>query len=452
MKNMRRNLVILMVSVSFVCQAQTVEKKMRQKEVSLLVDSVCAALKHWYVYPDKAALVSKSIKLNFKSGAYSKVNTRNELAVLLHNDIQQVHKDKHLRVKYDPSFADALTTVLPDSLEKIELENNKQRSREQNFYFIKTEILPGNIGYLRWDAFDGDTEEAFKTFNAAFQFVANTKALIIDMRYNGGGSPETVLAMQNYFFNEKVPMNHIIDWKNDTIKRYTDPGKTDFKLRMPVYVLTSKGTFSGAEDFTYGLKFAKRALVVGDTTGGGAHPTGPCCLGQGFVMHVPLARSYNESTKSDWEGTGITPDISIPSEKALAKANSIALGDIIAKTSDQREKNLLQFHLNGLRPKLMQKDSLKLSKEMIAIYCGDYTRQLGQTSIPLSITVNNDILYRHLFNGVEDARLIPVGDHKFIYDDDSGRIMEFKIDSKNNVSSLVLSTRDGVFTYVRNPS
>ena len=341
---MRYKLLLLffIFILTFSARAQDNGAKMDAKEIKLLIDSISAALKRWYIYPDKAALISTALKNNYKAGVYNKLQDRRTLADKMHADIQKTHHDGHMRIMYFPDFEKRLLIVLPDSLQKKENEMELNEERSHNFYFTKTEILPGDIGYTRWDGFVGNTKEAQPVFDAAFKFVSNAKALIIDMRYNGGGSPETVNAILNYFFDKKLPMNHIIDFKHDTVKHYTDPLATNFKLNMPVYVLTAKNTFSGAEDFTYAMKIAKRATIVGDTTGGGAHPTGPAPLGQGFVLNIPNARSYHEATGKNWEGTGVYPDVYVKGEQALEQAQLLIFKDRLAKAVDDNEKKQLK--------------------------------------------------------------------------------------------------------------
>lgn len=246
--------------------------------------------------------------------------------------------------------------------------------RSRNFYFTKTEIMPNNIGYVRWDGFVGNTKEAQPTYDAAFKFASNAKALIIDMRYNGGGSPETVNALLNYFFDKKLPMNHIIDHKHDTVKHYTNPSITTFKLNMPVYILTGKRTFSGAEDFTYAMKVAKRATIVGYTTGGGAHPTGPAPLGQGFVLNIPNARSYHEVTGTNWEGTGVYPDVHVKGEQALEKAQLLIFKDLLDKASSAEEKQQVQCQITVFENKLtlVQNGSINFTNTELQRFCGEY--------------------------------------------------------------------------------
>ncbi|MDP2386832.1 MAG: S41 family peptidase [Bacteroidota bacterium] len=444
-------LSLLFVKPNFV-QAQDPGSKMNPKEIKLLVDSLSKALNRLYVFPEKATLMINAVNKQYKSGAYNKISNRFELSMQIHKDLQQAHKDGHLSIMYEPEFAKDIETPRTDSMLKEGYNWMLKRAREDNFAFKKTEILQGNIGYVRWDGFMEFVDESKATLNSAFQFVSNCKAVIIDMRYNGGGSPEMVLQTQNYFFNEKASMNHIIGRSLDTAKRYTDPSKTDFKLNMPVYILTSHGTFSGAEDFTYGLKYTKRAIVVGDTTGGGAHPTGSFSIGQGFVVNIPTHRSSNEVTKTDWEGTGVWPDIAVPSEQALTKAHVLILTQLIAKTSDEREKYLLQWNMNTLENKILlseqlKKETIKIAKEGLAKYCGDYIpANSGAPLLPMSIILKGDYICRHLNNGSEDIRIVPVSATKFIYDDETGRAITFTLDKDGVATDLILSRPDGVYT------
>jgi C-terminal processing protease CtpA/Prc len=326
---------------------------------------------------------------------------------------------------------------------------------QNNFAFKKVEILPGNIGYVRWDAFYEFVNEAKPIVDAAFQFVSHTKALIIDMRYNGGGRPEMVLQIQSYFFSEKTPMNYTIDRSNDTLKRWTDPAMTDIRLNMPVYILTSRGTFSGAEDFTYGMKYAKRAVIVGDTTGGGAHPTRPFSIGQGFVAFIPTHRSVNLITQTDWDGTGVWPDVVVPSDEALNKAQSLIFTEFLSETTDEAQRNMLQWNLTSLEnrallTKQIQRESIKLSKEELLKYCGSYISPDPDNPLPaLFIILKENHIFRHLDNGAEDILLIPVSASKFVYDDESGRSIEFGFNEKDDNMEMSLATQGGVFKRTR---
>jgi len=241
-------------------------------------------------------------------------------------------------------------------------------------------------------------------------------------------------------------MNDIVNRKNDTVlKAWADPAKTDIKINVPVYVLTSRITFSGGEDFVFGLQKAKRSITVGDTTGGGAHPTDMYSLGQGFLVSIPLLRSSNVFAKTNWEGTGIYPDFAIASEKALGKAQALILNEMLLKTTDEEEKSKLRWNINGLRPKLIQKDSLKLSNELLSKYSGVYEPVIPDPrSIPLTIAFNCDHLSRQ-GKGLPEVRLIPISPNKFLYDDDTGKIMEFITDKDGVVTGIDFRWWTGLF-------
>jgi retinol-binding protein 3 len=445
-------LLIFIFVLTLSAQAQDNGAKMNTKEIKLLVDSLSSALKRWYIYRDKAELISKAIKDKYKTGAYNKIQNGRELADMIQADLQKVHRDLHMRIMYFPDLEKRILTVLPDSLQKKEEEMELNNERSRNFYFTKAEIMPGNIGYIRWDAFVGHTKEAQPTYEASFKFVSNAKALIIDMRYNAGGLPYTVNAMLNYFFDKKLPMNHNIGNKHDTVKHYTDPSVTPFKLIMPIYVLTSKRTISGAEDFTYAMKYAKRAIIVGDTTSGAAHATAPFPLGQGFVMNIPVARSYHEVTGANWEGTGVFPDVDVKGENALEKAQLLIFKYFLAKANNDREKREAQGQIIAVENKLTlaQNGSMNFSNEQLQKFCGEYKPVPGPGATPngIFIILKGSNLFRNI-PFPPDWKLIPISNTRFVYDnDDANRYLDFTMDKEGNPSGLTIYYTDGrTFSY-----
>ena len=162
---------------------------------------------------------------------------------------------------------------------------------------------------------------------AAMTFLGGTQALIIDLRQNGGGSPDGVALLASYLFDVPVRMNDIYDRpSNETRQYWTLPYVAGQRFTgKDVYILTSSRTFSGAEDFTYGVKNQKRATVVGEVTGGGAHPVAPRRVHDHFMVGVPMGRSISSITHTDWEGTGVEPDIKVAADQALATAHLMAL-------------------------------------------------------------------------------------------------------------------------------
>ena len=179
------------------------------------------------------------------------------------------------------------------------------------------------------------------TAAAAMTFLANSDALIVDLRKNGGGQPGTVILLCSYFFDESDAPQRIYTRTTDTTQQYWSlpvvPGKK--LLGKDVYVLTSSRTFSGAEEFAYNLQSQKRGTIVGETTGGGAHPTRGFRSTSTSAIGVPFARAINPVTKTNWEGTGVKPDVAVPADQALLTAHQMALKKAVDKYKSDKDKS-----------------------------------------------------------------------------------------------------------------
>ena len=222
--------------------------------------------------------------------------------------------------------------------------------RTVNFGFERVERLGGNVGYLEIRSFSFDTADVREVAATAFTFLGNTDALIIDVRRNGGGSPFMVAQVSSYLFGtDSVHLNSLylnsLYWRprnrtDDFYTRRDIPG-TRYGPDKPVYVLTSRNTFSGAEEFAYNLQALRRATIVGDTTGGGAHPGGMRRITEHFGVWVPTGRAINPNTKTNWERVGVRPEIAVASEQALRTAHLAALRRLRAHVSDPERQRAL---------------------------------------------------------------------------------------------------------------
>jgi retinol-binding protein 3 len=290
-----------------------------------VIDGILKRLNDSYVFPDVAKKMEQSIRERVEKKEYDQITSAKQFAMTLTNDLQAISHDKHLRVRYSHQ-------AIPERGPRREptAEEREQRRRDltwMNHGFGKVERLPGNIGYLEFFNF-ADEELGADTVAAAMNFVNGTDALIIDMRRNGGGNPAMVALVCSYLFGaEPVHLNDLY-WRegNRTDEFWTKKEVAGKRyLNKDVYVLTSKRTFSGAEEFTYNLKNLKRATIIGETTGGGAHPGGGFRISEHFGMFVPTGRAISPITKTNWEGTGVTPDVSVPADHALHVARLTAL-------------------------------------------------------------------------------------------------------------------------------
>jgi len=194
-----------------------------------------------------------------------------------------------------------------------------------NCGFEKIEILPDNIGYLKFNVF-ADTAICGPTAIAAMNFLGHVDSLIFDLRGNGGGDPKMIALISTYLFDQPTHLNDLYNRKEDATTQYwTLPFVPGNRLAdKPVFVLTSKFTFSGAEEFSYNLKNLKRATIIGETTGGGAHPVSGHRIDDHFTIGVPFARAINPISKGNWEGTGVEPDVPSTASEALDVAEKLA--------------------------------------------------------------------------------------------------------------------------------
>jgi hypothetical protein len=368
--------------------AQSVQGKSKPVSVKILIDSLNKALDRTYIFPDKSQIMATYLKSQLKKGVYKSIADPELLADKIGGDLQAAHKDGHLRIHYDPEFTERAAAQQKNS-GPPDLADAIRRTKEENFSFRKVEILDGNIGYVLFQGFNGFIEEAKPTLNAAFRFVSNTDAVIIDLRNNGGGSPWMVKQICSYFYQERTRLNDIYERKqNKTMEFWAEPELADtMKLSMPLYILTSKHTFSAAEDFTYAMQVNKRATIVGETTGGGAHPTGPVDVGQGFVVDIPFARSINHITKTDWEGTGVVPDIAVEADQALLKAHALALQRQLNTATSEEKKKQIGWSIRALKAHEYTSTN------------NTYTSYTGTYGDKFNITMKDEKLYLHDFTG-----------------------------------------------------
>jgi C-terminal processing protease CtpA/Prc len=312
--------------------AADMDRKLDAATRTRVIDAVVARLAELYVFPEMAKKMEQALREHQKNGAYDAIGNSRAFAALLTEQLQAVSRDRHLSVNFVPMVVPDGEPGEPSAEDKAKFREHLER---MNCGFDKAERLDGNIGYVKFDMF-GDAEICGPKATAALASLGDVDALIFDLRQNGGGQPEMVAFVCSYLFAKRTHLNDIYDRKeNKTTQYWTKPKVPGKKFtKQPVYVLTSQRTFSGAEEFTYNLKNLKRATIVGETTGGGAHPTTGKRLDDHFMIGVPFARAINPITKTNWEGTGVEPDVKVPADQALDEAKKLAA----AKIEQQKQK------------------------------------------------------------------------------------------------------------------
>jgi retinol-binding protein 3 len=290
-----------------------------------VVDSAIASLDQHYVFPDVAKRMGDSLRARTARGAYDAYGNPISFAMKLNDELRELGRDKHLRVDYSVRPLPPQPAAPRPAPSPEDRERQRQWLDEINCGFVKAERLEGNVGYLKFNMF-ADPEICAPTAAAAMSFLAGTRALIIDLRDNGGGSPHMVAYVSSYLFDKRTHLNDLWTRKTGATEEFWTrdslPGRR-FGGEKPVYVLTSARTFSGAEEFAYNLKSLKRATIVGETTGGGAQPVSGHRIDEHFMIGVPFARAVNPITRTNWEGVGVEPDVKVPASEALATAQRL---------------------------------------------------------------------------------------------------------------------------------
>ncbi len=298
-----------------------------------------ARLDTFYVFPDVARRVADTLRARLARGAYDADGNGIAFAMRLDDELAELTHDKHLHLMYSvrplPPAPPGPAAGRPSSDRSSdrspgrspgrspeEAARERQRLDAMNCGFDRAEVLPGGVGYLKFDQF-ADPDLCGATASAAMTFLGGTRALILDLRDNGGGDPAMVAYIASYLFDRPTHLNDLWTRRTNTTEQFWTRDSVAgrrFGGTKPVYVLTSARTFSGGEEFTYDLQQLKRATVVGETTGGGAYPMSGHQIDDHFLIAVPFARPVNPVTHANWEGVGVVPDVTVRAADALAAA------------------------------------------------------------------------------------------------------------------------------------
>ncbi len=429
-------LLVLIIMFPSRAEAQTPGMNPQDKTINAqtqleIIDSVSQALNQVYVFPEVAKKMEKYLREQYKNKKYRDITSLDQFTQKLTEDLQEISHDKHLWVGFasDEMLARFRGDTLTDEAKQLELEER----RRDNFCFKEVKILEGNVGYVDFRCFS-DAIDAGPTAIAAMNFLAYTDAIIFDLRQNGGGSPSMIQLITSYFFPEPVHLNSFYVRKSDSTQQFwTQACVQGHRMtNVDLYVLTSSYTFSGAEEFTYNLKNMKRATIIGETTGGGAHPNDIKAFHNLNVgMSLPFGRAINPITGTNWEGVGITPDIQVPQEKALQTAHKEALKKLLGKTTDETRKKNLTWSMETLDALLKP---AMVDIELMNKYAGKYG--------PRTITLENSELYYQR----EDRpkyKMIPMSQDTFMFDEVRYFRLKFVSDSSGRVTEVVGLYDDG---------
>ena len=337
-----------------------------------VIDEIAVLFNKSYIFAETAQKVEEALRAKLQAGEFDTLAAAPDFARAVAATILEVTKDRHTGFAFNPAAAENIRRLEGRSEEEAQKVRERQlrAARRANFGFRKAERLPGNVGYLDFGVF-ASPAEAGPTAIAAMNFLAYCDAIIVDLRQNSGGEPAQIQLISSYLFEEPVHLNDLYARATGQTENYwTLPYVPGAKAaKADVYVLTSARTFSGAEEFSYNLQNLKRATIIGETTGGGAHPTNAMIVQRDFILRVPFARAINPVSKTNWEGTGVKPDVACPAAEAFDKAYALALENLAAKATDPVLKAEYEWILAGDKAK---KNPPRIAVQILKTYAGTY--------------------------------------------------------------------------------
>jgi hypothetical protein len=302
-------------------QGESIDAERRDAVIERALDLLLAN----YLDLNAAERAVADVRERARRGEYGSLTSPARLAEMLGRHLAEATADRHVQVKFSAGR-------VPDPLARAdetaeELAQLRRDAEAENFGIGETRVLPGNVGYLPFTRFFR-AELAGDALAAAMENLATTDALIIDLRESRGGDPVMAVLAASWFFDGRP--RH---W-NDLVRRY-DGTTTQFwtaawlpgprYVGKPIYVLTADRTFSAPESFAYELQQTGRATIVGQATGGGAHPGAWFPIDDRFALFIPLSRYVSAVSGGDWEGTGVQPDVECAAAEALDCAHRLAL-------------------------------------------------------------------------------------------------------------------------------
>lgn len=285
----------------------------QQNEV---IAALANALRARYIFPDVGEEAALHIESALAAGQYDSLSDPTAFATRLQADVNDVARDKHLRVlsmNTPPPPPPSGGIAMPQAESGV----------------VRADRLAGGVGYIEVIGFP--PAPAFRpVIDRAMTSLTGSEALIIDLRRNGGGDPAAVAYLTSFLVRPgpPIPLTSIVQRVENTtnfVSSDTMSERTPVSFAgVPVFVLTSGMTFSGGEAFAYDVQALQLGRVVGETTGGGANPTGMFPLPHNLLAMIPFGRAENPVTKTNWEGNGVEPDLPSPAEAAFA----VALGKL----------------------------------------------------------------------------------------------------------------------------
>lgn len=376
-----------------------------------------------YVLTGKIPAIAAALDAGIASGRYAGLADR-PLAERLNQDLTEAAHDKHLSIQFDPAHASMMNGAMGDEVN--EGPEWERIARSMNHGVAELKLMEGNVRYMNLVGFAWTGDSSARVLDNAIGFLGAGDAVVIDLRYNGGGSPKAI----EYLFS------HFVEPGQPLMTFYMGGGKAPQQhdalaelpagrlLGKPLYVLTSRMSISAAEAFAALVKDYGVGEIVGETTAGAAYRNSFFPIAGQYLLSVSVGRGEVGPSKLDWEGTGIEPTVAIDAGNAIEAAHMNALRKL-AQNAPQPGRMMMEAKATML--------AAKLNPAQAAHPLAAYTGQFGDRAI----TAEGEALFSQRSNGPK-TRLLPLGADAFIMEGDPMTRLEYAVlDGRANAMEVV---------------
>lgn len=285
------------------------------REVDEAINTMAQQIDTAYVFPEKGQKIAQYLRSEHRQGRFSAAKTWEGLAASISKSLKEFSRDGHLYVRYGPKTVEELQKAAqPGSdtaAQAYEAFFDGREAAERNFGFRNVKMLEGNIGYIEISEINISSNSLPVVF-AAMRLVANTRALVIDLRNNGGGGSNVGSVMESFFLAKDLPLLEFKTRNGSTEVEKTVGWLLEPKYEKPLFILVSKGTASAAEAFAFALQKHRRAKVVGQRSAGAAFMNSWYPVNEHLYISVSTGAPTWPGTTENWEATGIQPDYTVP--------------------------------------------------------------------------------------------------------------------------------------------
>ena len=278
-------------------------------EVERAIQTMSKIINDKYVFPAKGEMIAKHLSRELMNGRFKNVKSWKALDSIATKVLRDISGDGHMYVEYNPNTVKELSTITKD------VEDNSSYDPfyyggdavRNNFGFKEVKVLEGNIGYIKLSQIN-ISEKSLPVLFASMRFIANTKALIVDLQNNHGGGTAIGNVFESYFLPKETPLLEFKNRQGENHISKTVAWLLEPKYEKPLYIMINNGTASAAEAFAFALQFRKRSIIVGQRSAGGAHMNSWYPVNKHLYISVSTGAPTLPGTEINWEQTGVQPD------------------------------------------------------------------------------------------------------------------------------------------------